>query len=91
MKRSREVKDGNTPEEHETTTENLLPGPLYYAVKLQLMHVAMSIMNEVNCDENERNSLRESILIVACGKGPIDLVNVLLEKGADITVATRDG
>ncbi|WAO96991.1 Hypothetical protein NCS54_01468900 [Fusarium falciforme] len=70
-------------------TEAILPGPLYYAVKLHLIGTAISLITEQNV--NETSSLGRSALGIACTNGSIDVVDVLLKKGADITVADNDG
>lgn len=40
---------------------------------------------------NETSSLRRSALVIAYANGYIDVVDVLIEKGADITIADNDG
>ncbi|KAK7419579.1 hypothetical protein QQZ08_010792 [Neonectria magnoliae] len=69
--------------------ETIAPGPLYYAVKLHLTDVAISLVTEQNV--NETSSLGRSALGVACANGSAGVVDVLLKKGADLTVTNSDG
>ncbi|RKL08561.1 hypothetical protein BFJ70_g16793 [Fusarium oxysporum] len=69
--------------------EAIPPGPLYYAIKLQLNDVAIALVTEHSA--NESSSLGRSPLGVACANGCIDAVDVLLKKGADLTVTNRNG
>ncbi|RBA11145.1 hypothetical protein FPRO05_04318 [Fusarium proliferatum] len=69
--------------------EAIPPGPLYYAIKLHLNDVAISLVTEQSA--NESSSLGRSPLGVACANGCIDVVDVLLKKGADLTVANHNG
>ncbi|RSL58329.1 hypothetical protein CEP51_014090 [Fusarium floridanum] len=68
--------------------EAILPGPLYYAIKLHLNDVAIALVTEQSA--NESSSLGRSPLGVACANGCIDVVDALLKKGADLTVSNRD-
>ncbi|OAQ89061.1 ankyrin repeat domain-containing protein 52 [Purpureocillium lilacinum] len=76
-------------ERQEKEAEAITPSPLYYAVKLHLTDVAISLITEQNA--NETSSLGRSALFVACANGNIDVVDILLEKGADITIASNSG
>jgi hypothetical protein len=69
--------------------EAIPPGPLYYAIKLHLNDVAIALVTEQSA--NESSSLGRSPLGVACANGCIDVVDVLLKKGADLTVTNRNG
>ncbi|RKK61956.1 hypothetical protein BFJ69_g17066 [Fusarium oxysporum] len=69
--------------------EAIPPGPLYYAIKLHLNDVAIALVTEQS--PNESSSLGRSPLGVACANGCIDVVDVLLKKGADFTVTNRNG
>ncbi|KAK7426549.1 hypothetical protein QQZ08_007008 [Neonectria magnoliae] len=69
--------------------ETIPPSPLYYAIKLHLTDVAISLITEQNI--NETSSLGRSALGIACSTGSINIVNVLLEKGANIAVASENG
>jgi ankyrin repeat protein len=53
------------------------------------MDTAVSLITEQNV--NETSSLRRSALGIACANGSIEVVDALLKKGADITVANNDG
>ncbi|CVL07334.1 uncharacterized protein FMAN_15398 [Fusarium mangiferae] len=69
--------------------ETIPPGPLYYAIKLHLNDMAIALVTEQSA--NESSSLGRSPLGVACANGCIDVVDVLLKKGADLTVTNRNG
>ncbi|WAO94557.1 NACHT domain-containing protein [Fusarium falciforme] len=68
--------------------ETIPPGPLYYAIKLNLTDIAISLTTEQNV--KERSSLGKSALGIACANGSRD-VDILLEKGADMTAADNNG
>ncbi|RTE68952.1 hypothetical protein BHE90_016671 [Fusarium euwallaceae] len=69
--------------------ETILPGPLYYAVKLHLTNAAISLVTEQNV--NETSSMGRSALGISCANGSAEVVDVLLEKGADITAVDKNG
>jgi hypothetical protein len=69
--------------------EAISPGPLYYTIKLHLNDVTIALATEQSA--NESSSLGRSPLGVACANGCIDVVYVLLKKGADLTVTNRNG
>ncbi|KAM6513853.1 hypothetical protein FALCPG4_015060 [Fusarium falciforme] len=69
--------------------ETILPGPLYYAVKLHLTNAAISLVTEQNV--NETSSMGRSALGISCANGSTEVVDVLLEKGADITAVDKNG
>ncbi|KAH7142724.1 hypothetical protein B0J13DRAFT_526174 [Dactylonectria estremocensis] len=57
--------------------------------KLHLTDTAISLIAEQNV--NETSSLRWSALGIACTNGFGDLIDELLTKGADVTIADNDG
>ncbi|KAI8710938.1 hypothetical protein NCS52_01522700 [Fusarium sp. LHS14.1] len=69
--------------------EAIPPGPLYYAIKLSLMDVAISLISKQNV--KERSSLGRSTLGIACANGLKGIIDVLLTEEADILVANNDG
>jgi hypothetical protein len=69
--------------------EAIPPGPLYYAIKLHLNDVAITLVTEQSV--NESSSLGRSPLGVACANGCTDVVDALLKKGADLTVTNCNG
>ncbi|KAJ6439237.1 ankyrin repeat domain-containing protein 52 [Purpureocillium lavendulum] len=81
--------ESQNAERQEQEAETIPPGPLYYAVELGLTDVAISLITEQNV--NETTSLGRSAVLVACANGYIDIVHVLLDKGADITVTNKYG
>ncbi|PWI65090.1 hypothetical protein PCL_07389 [Purpureocillium lilacinum] len=76
-------------ERQDNTAETISPGPLYYAIKLRLNGVAISLMTEHNVKET--SSLGRSALGVACANGCMEVISVLLDKGANFTVASDRG
>ncbi|KAJ6436497.1 hypothetical protein O9K51_10979 [Purpureocillium lavendulum] len=76
-------------ERQDKSTETTPPGPLYYAVKLHLTDVAITLITEQNV--NETSSLGRSALGMACANGCLAVVDVLLNKGANFTVTTESG
>ncbi|KAL6406010.1 hypothetical protein AUP68_10568 [Ilyonectria robusta] len=72
-------------------TESTSPGPLYYAVELELTGVATILVKEQSCDVNERNDLGRSALHVACAKGSKEVVKILLDANADISTTDKNG
>lgn len=76
--------------QHIGLTENDLPGALYYSVKLQLMDVAIVLIEEEATDVNEAGSLG-SALSIASWNGTKDLAALLLENGADALLPDRYG
>ncbi|KAH7123413.1 hypothetical protein B0J13DRAFT_599129 [Dactylonectria estremocensis] len=72
-------------------TESTSPGPLYYAVELELTGVATILVKEQNCDVNERNDLGRSALDVACAKGSKEVVKILLDANANISTTDKNG
>ncbi|EXK49790.1 hypothetical protein FOMG_02270 [Fusarium oxysporum f. sp. melonis 26406] len=69
--------------------EVIPPGPLYFAIKLHLNDVAIALATEQSA--NESSSLGRSPLGVACANGCIDVVDLLLKKGANPAVTNRNG
>ncbi|KAK7402477.1 hypothetical protein QQX98_011778 [Neonectria punicea] len=72
-------------------TESTSPGPLYYAVELELAAVASALIKEQSCDVNERSDLGRSALEVACAKGRTEVVKILLDADANVSIAGKDG
>ncbi|KAH7110518.1 hypothetical protein B0J13DRAFT_591130 [Dactylonectria estremocensis] len=72
-------------------TESTSPGPLYYAVELELTDVATALIKEQCCDVNERNDLGRSALEVACARGSKEVVKMLLDADADVSTAGKNG
>ncbi|KAI8653627.1 hypothetical protein NCS56_01317100 [Fusarium sp. Ph1] len=81
--------ESENAERRSKEAETILPGPLYYAVKLNLTDAAISLATEQNV--NETSSLGKSALGIACTNGSAQVVDVLLNKGADLTVTYSDG
>ncbi|KAH8669301.1 ankyrin repeat-containing domain protein, partial [Ilyonectria robusta] len=71
-------------------TESTSPGPLYYAVELELTGVATILVKEQSCDVNDRNDLGRSALHVACAKGSKEVVKILLDANADISTTDNN-
>ncbi|KAF5617640.1 ankyrin repeat domain protein [Fusarium sp. NRRL 25303] len=69
--------------------ETIPPSPLYYAVRMNLMGVAINLINEQSV--NEASSLGRTPLNIACADGSNDFVALLLSKGADFTTTDDDG
>jgi hypothetical protein len=71
--------------------EDIPPSPLYYAVKLHLIDVASSLITEQCYDVNETGGQGHSALRIACINGSLGIVDLLVEKGADISIASNNG
>ncbi|RKK34579.1 hypothetical protein BFJ67_g13697, partial [Fusarium oxysporum f. sp. cepae] len=69
--------------------ETIPPSPLYYAVRLKLMGVAINLINGQSV--NEASSLGRIPLNIACADGSNDFVALLLSKGADFAMTSNDG
>ncbi|EXA29684.1 hypothetical protein FOVG_18851 [Fusarium oxysporum f. sp. pisi HDV247] len=69
--------------------ETIPPSPLYYAVRMKLMGVAINLINEQSV--NEASSLGRIPLNIACADGSNDFVALLLSKGADFAMTSNDG
>ncbi|GKT64702.1 hypothetical protein ColTof4_07098 [Colletotrichum tofieldiae] len=67
------------------------PGPLYYAVRFQLMSLIIILVSKEGCDVNEASELGRSALHRACWDGAVDIVAMLLESGANAAVANKAG
>ncbi|OHW90752.1 ankyrin repeat domain-containing protein 52 [Colletotrichum incanum] len=67
------------------------PGPLYYAVRFQLMSLIVILIKKEGCDVNEASGLGRSALHRACWDGAVDIVAILLENGANTAVANKNG
>ncbi|KAK2669720.1 hypothetical protein RAB80_015246 [Fusarium oxysporum f. sp. vasinfectum] len=65
--------------------ETIPPSPLYYAVMMKLMNVAVILVNERNDDGGC------TLLNAACAKGYVEVVKMLLERGADVTSKANNG
>ncbi|KAH6959661.1 hypothetical protein BKA56DRAFT_449510, partial [Ilyonectria sp. MPI-CAGE-AT-0026] len=72
-------------------TESTSPGLLYYAVKLELTDVVIALIKEQSCDVNEGGDLGGSALEVACAKGSMEVVEILVDANADISAAGKNG
>ncbi|KAH7163707.1 hypothetical protein DER46DRAFT_604910 [Fusarium sp. MPI-SDFR-AT-0072] len=81
--------DSENPKLRGKDAETIPPGPLYYAVEIGLKDVAISLITEQNV--NETSSLGRSPLGIACIKGFIEVVDLMLQNRADITVADNKG
>ncbi|KAI3579751.1 ankyrin repeat-containing domain protein, partial [Fusarium oxysporum f. sp. albedinis] len=81
--------DSEDPKLRGQDAETIPPGPLYYAVEMGLKDVAISLINEQNV--NETSTLGRSPLGIACTKGFIEVVDLILQNRADITVADNNG
>ncbi|KAG9494957.1 hypothetical protein J7337_013186 [Fusarium musae] len=73
----------------DAAAETIPPSPLYYAVRMKLMAVAINLINEQSV--NEASSLGRTPLDIACADGSNDFVALLLSKGADFTTTDNDG
>ncbi|WZH50315.1 uncharacterized protein QYS62_011559 [Fusarium acuminatum] len=69
--------------------ETIPPGPLYYVVEMGLKDLAICLITEQNV--NETSTLGRSPLGIACTKGFIEVVDLMLQNRADITVADNTG
>jgi hypothetical protein len=81
--------DSEDPKLRGEDAETIPPGPLYYAVEMGLKDVATSLITEQNV--NETSSLGRSPLGIACTKGFIEVVDLMLQNRADTTAANNDG
>ncbi|RYC78295.1 hypothetical protein BFJ63_vAg18831, partial [Fusarium oxysporum f. sp. narcissi] len=81
--------DSEDPKLQGQDTETIPPGPLYYAVDMGLEDLAISLITEHNV--NETSTLGRSPLGIACTKGFIEVVDLMLQNRADITVADNRG
>ncbi|ROT35335.1 hypothetical protein SODALDRAFT_243739, partial [Sodiomyces alkalinus F11] len=77
--------------QHRWLAETSSTGPLHCSVKLQLMEVAMALIEGRSCDVNETNSLGRSALSLACSDGFFEIADMLLKKGANSCLADKDG
>ncbi|PNP56426.1 hypothetical protein FNYG_15355 [Fusarium nygamai] len=76
--------DSEDPKLRGQGAETIPPGPLYYAIEMGLKDVAISLITEQNV--NETSTLGRSPLGIACAKGFIEVVDLMLRNRADITV-----
>ncbi|KAJ4279617.1 hypothetical protein NW764_005478 [Fusarium oxysporum] len=81
--------DSEDPKLRGTGVETIPPGPLYYAVDMGLKDVAISLITEQNV--NETSTLGRSPLGIACTKGFIEVVDLMLQNRADVTVTNNEG
>ncbi|KAI3573927.1 hypothetical protein IWW34DRAFT_810160 [Fusarium oxysporum f. sp. albedinis] len=81
--------DSEDPKLRGEDAETIPPGPLYYVVEMGLKDVAISLVTEQNV--NETSTLGRSPLGIACTKGLIEVVDLMLQNRADITVADNNG
>jgi ankyrin repeat protein len=81
--------DSEDPKLEGQDAETNPPGPLYYVVDMGLKDLAISLITEQNV--NETSTLGRSPLGIACAKGFIDVVDLMLQNRADITVANNNG
>ena len=65
--------------------------PLYYASLLGLQDTVMYLTEKLRLDVNDVDEHQRTALQAACSQDCISIVKILLEKGADVTVATNDG
>ncbi|KLP05969.1 Uncharacterized protein LW94_10021 [Fusarium fujikuroi] len=70
-------------------TEVIPPGPLYYAIRMGLNEVAISLITQQNV--NETSSLGLSPIGIACTKGFVEIVHTMVSNGANITVPDNNG
>ncbi|KAK1656687.1 hypothetical protein BDP55DRAFT_515338, partial [Colletotrichum godetiae] len=80
----------DTPGETEET-DDMPASPLYYAAALDFVEIARSLITNYNHKVDEKGKSGRTALYIACKKGNIGLVQMLLEKGAEVTVADNDG
>ncbi|RKK88949.1 hypothetical protein BFJ71_g12649 [Fusarium oxysporum] len=73
----------------DAAAEMIPPSPLYYAVRMKLMGVAINLINEQSV--NEASSLGRIPLDIACADGSNDFVALLLSKGADFAMTNKNG
>ncbi|SPJ91045.1 related to ankyrin [Fusarium torulosum] len=76
--------DSKDPKLQGQDAETIPPGPLYYVVDMGLKDLAISFITEQNV--NETSTLGRSPLGIACAKGLIEVVDLMLQNRADITV-----
>ncbi|KAH7113174.1 hypothetical protein B0J13DRAFT_590781 [Dactylonectria estremocensis] len=98
--------DSGGAEREGKEAETIPPSPLYYAIKLHLTDVAISLITEEIV--NKTSNLGRSALGIACangyinvngstpltaasGNGHIEVVKMLLEYGADMIVVNNNG
>jgi ankyrin repeat protein len=79
----RTLVDSEDPKLRCQGAETIPPGPLYYAIEMGLKDVAISLITEQNV--NETSTRGRSPLGIACIKGFIDVVDLMLRNRADIT------
>ncbi|SPJ74766.1 uncharacterized protein FTOL_04497 [Fusarium torulosum] len=81
--------DSEDPKIGDEDAETIPPGPLYYAVKMDLKDVAISLITEQNV--NEISSLGRSPLSIACTKGFIEVVDFMVQNKVYIMVTDNAG
>ncbi|KAF5669918.1 ankyrin repeat domain-containing protein [Fusarium denticulatum] len=81
--------DSEDPKLRGEDAETVPPGPLYYAVEMGLKDVALSLITEQNV--NETSSLGRSPLGIACTKGFIEVVKLMVQNRVNITAADNEG
>ncbi|EGU82010.1 hypothetical protein FOXB_07476, partial [Fusarium oxysporum f. sp. conglutinans Fo5176] len=81
--------DSEDPKLRGKDAETIPPGPLYYAVEMGLKDVAISLITEQNV--NQTSTLGRSPLGIACTKGFIEVVGLMLQNRADTTVVDNKG
>ncbi|KAK6703658.1 hypothetical protein SNK04_013588 [Fusarium graminearum] len=85
----RKLIDSEVPKLRGKDAETIPPGPLYYAIEMGLKDVAISLITEQNV--NETSTLGRSPLGIACTKGFIEVVGLMLQNRADVTIADNEG
>ncbi|KAH7207392.1 hypothetical protein DER44DRAFT_615563, partial [Fusarium oxysporum] len=81
--------DSEDPKLRGKDAETIPPDPLYYVIEMGLKDVAISLITEQNV--NETSSLGRSPLGIACTKGLIEVVDLMVQNGANITAADNNG
>jgi len=65
--------------------------PLYYASLLRLHDTVVYLTEKLRLDINNVDEHQRTALQAACSQDCLSIVKILLEKGADVAVATNDG
>ncbi|KAH6883514.1 hypothetical protein B0T10DRAFT_551286, partial [Thelonectria olida] len=73
------------------STSEVTAGPLYYASQLGLIGVVRHHIQDRKHSMDEKTHTGRTALGIACAKGNVEVVEMLLEARADITIANSNG